>query len=900
MSPSPIRTPDQRLRIFVSSTLQELAEERAAVKDAIEHIRLTPVMFELGARAHPPRDLYRAYLAQSEVFVGIYWQRYGWVAPGETVSGLEDEYALASAMPKLIYIKQATTREARLDELIGRIQSDDKVSYRRFRDAAELKQLVQDDLALMLTERFTSSEAQGSRGGDESAPLAPPPYVAPVERGDLIGREELESTISDLLTKSDTGCLTLTGPGGTGKTRLGIHAANTLADRFPDGVFYVPLASVRDGREVLPTIASALGLPAQPTGGESQHLLAFLRKRHAFLVLDNFEQVLDAASDVGRLLAACPHLKMLVTSREPLRIQAERELPIPPLTHDPDAVTPTPAMQLFEQRAREIVPGFRIGDDNHAAVAEICRRLDALPLAIELAAARIRVLSPHAMLQRLDRSLALLTSSRRDLPERQQTMRGALDWSHELLTPDEQVFFRRLGTFEGSFPEEGAAAALGDSAIDPLAGLTSLVEKSLLVRLESSGQVRFQMLQTVREFARERLVEAGEERDACLRTAAWIRKLLVDAYGRLNHAAERPGQLEQLALEDANVRDAFSFLSGTSGDRERAWELFCDLAWVRHIQLRSNSLRVAYDALRARGEPADPVVAAAALGLSAWASFGTPSAVTLADFERSVVVLETHGERHFLPGILAAYAMALRSIDPPRAAPALDRAVALSMETSCHPIETWVRTMRSLHLMMSGQLELADRAADELIASSARHGEEEGIIFGMTTKGRLQLLRGDVAAARESFGNAAAYARLSTTAPYGRHDALQALASVALAQGDELAARALLEELVLFFGKRNGTSGGELAWGALACLLARSGERDRARQVLEVLPRGVEAVPPALKMQFDPAGALSSAVGEARALLGDPEPLAPELVDVEVALRAAIGRGASSSLPSTP
>ena len=150
-----IRTPDQRVRVFVSSTLQELADERAAAKDAIRHMRLTPVMFELGARAHPPRDLYRAYLAQSDVFVGIYWQRYGWIAPGENVSGLEDEYVLARDKPKLIYIKQAERREERLQGLIGRIQSEDRVSYRPFSSAEELEDLVQDDLALMLTEQFS-------------------------------------------------------------------------------------------------------------------------------------------------------------------------------------------------------------------------------------------------------------------------------------------------------------------------------------------------------------------------------------------------------------------------------------------------------------------------------------------------------------------------------------------------------------------------------------------------------------------------------------------------------------------------------------------------------------------------------------------------------------------------
>ena len=164
-----IRTPDQRLRVFVSSTLQELADERVAAKEAIQRIRLTPVMFEMGARPHPPRDLYRAYLAQSDVFIGIYWQRYGWIAPDETVSGLEDEYLLAQQMPKLIYIKRADTREDLLKDLIHRIQDEDKVSYRPFSDAAELKDLIENDLALMLTERFT---ATGTGPTDRFGPRA--------------------------------------------------------------------------------------------------------------------------------------------------------------------------------------------------------------------------------------------------------------------------------------------------------------------------------------------------------------------------------------------------------------------------------------------------------------------------------------------------------------------------------------------------------------------------------------------------------------------------------------------------------------------------------------------------------------------------------------------------------
>jgi hypothetical protein len=209
-----IRTPDQRLRIFLSSTLQELAGERIAAKEAIQHLRLTPVMFETSARPHPPRDLYRAYLAQSDVFIGIYWQRYGWIAPNETISGLEDEYVLAQQMPKLVYLKRGDRREDRLEDLIRRIKDEDRVSYRPFSDAAELKELIENDLALMLTERFAATSTSPTTDSTPEPGLdAPPRSLAPVERGELIGRATQVELVTELLRRSDTGLITLTGPG---------------------------------------------------------------------------------------------------------------------------------------------------------------------------------------------------------------------------------------------------------------------------------------------------------------------------------------------------------------------------------------------------------------------------------------------------------------------------------------------------------------------------------------------------------------------------------------------------------------------------------------------------------------------------------------------------------------
>jgi hypothetical protein len=232
-----IRTPDQRVRVFVSSTLRELAAERAAARTAITRLRLTPVMFELGARPHAPRELYRAYLAQSEVFVGIYWQEYGWVAPGEEISGLEDEYLLSGDKPKLIYMKAATERQPRLTQMLARVEAGDRASYKHFDNADELAELLADDMAVLLTERFT-----------QPGPAAPLDR-RPVPLTPILGREDEIAAVVALLRDPDVHLVTLIGPGGIGKTRLAIEVARRMSTAEPaglDGVSFIDLAAVRD------------------------------------------------------------------------------------------------------------------------------------------------------------------------------------------------------------------------------------------------------------------------------------------------------------------------------------------------------------------------------------------------------------------------------------------------------------------------------------------------------------------------------------------------------------------------------------------------------------------------------------------------------------------------------
>ncbi len=402
--------------------------------------------------------------------------------------------------------------------------------------------------------------------GESNPPLPPPAGNLPIPPTPLVGRASELAEIKDLLAHGAR-LVTLTGPGGTGKTRLALEAARSEATAFPHGALFVDLAPLADPALVLPTVALALGVRVtgdQPPGAE---LRAFLRPRRLLLVLDNFEQVVAAAPVVAELLSDSEGLTCLVTSRAPLRLRGEREYPVPPLMLPEPANLPSladlaavAAIDLFVQRAQAARPDFMLTERNAETVAEVCRRLDGLPLAIELAAARLRLLEPETLLARLDDRLAVLTGGARDLPVRQQTLRDEIAWSHALLSDDERAVFRRLVVFAGGSDLEAAEAVCrlpGEAGPDVIEAMAALVGQSLVRRLPgSAGEPRFGMLETIRAFGLERLAESGEEEMVRERHLAYFVGFAERAEPELT-GPDQGAWLDRLSGDVDNLRAAF-------------------------------------------------------------------------------------------------------------------------------------------------------------------------------------------------------------------------------------------------------------------------------------------------------------------------------------------------------
>ncbi|HZS94318.1 MAG TPA: tetratricopeptide repeat protein, partial [Chloroflexota bacterium] len=433
--------------------------------------------------------------------------------------------------------------------------------------------LPQDGISSLLPQIINSLDwAPPARTGEIAPQRRAPRVRLPAPATPFVGRAGEVAALGALLEREEVRLVTLTGPGGCGKTRVALEVASRYFDRYPDGLFFVPLGGVRDPGLVLPAIATALDVQEEPSHPLMETLRAAVSQRRLLLLLDNLEHLPAAFPLVGELLAASAALTVLATSRVALHLQGEHEYAMGPMRPpdtgrhvEPAELAANEAVTLFVQRAEAAKPNFQLTAGNAPTIAEICARLDGLPLALELAAARIKLFAPEALLKRLEKRLAILSGGAVDAGKRQETLRNTIDWSYRLLTESEQRLFRRLAVFAGGCTIESAEATVGEAGNDVFEGLSSLVDQSLLRQVQQEdGEPRFAMLETIREFAAERLLESAEESAIGRRHAAYFTALAEEAKPNLQ-GPESKAWLERLESEIGNLMVAADW-SRSAGD----------------------------------------------------------------------------------------------------------------------------------------------------------------------------------------------------------------------------------------------------------------------------------------------------------------------------------------------
>jgi predicted ATPase len=704
------------------------------------------------------------------------------------------------------------------------LAKDPKDRYASTRDLAR-------DLAAV-RDRLADSPARPSEPRRDNLPL---------QRTAFIGREHEEAALRQLLSREDARLVSLTGPGGIGKTRLALQVAEGLADQFPGGTCFVPLSSVTDHSLIASMIAQAFGV--RETGNQSpqESLKEYVSGfgQPTLLLLDNFEHLVSAAPLVAQLLTIGPKLKVVVTSQAPLHVYGEHEFPVPPLAlPDSKSMPPLeilsglPAVALFVERARAAKHEFALTRENAPAVAAICARLDGLPLAIELAAPRIKLLSPSAMLARLEGRLSLLTGGARDLPSRQQTLRGTVDWSYGLLNAAEQTLFRRLSVFAGGCTLEGVEAVCdtkGDLGLDILDGMASIVDKSLAQQVEQADtETRFRMLSTLREYALERLAESHDESATRRAHAAYY---LVLAEEGAQDVATQPEWLDRFEVEHDNFRLALDYLIRT-GDAD--WGFRLGAALFRFWETREH-LAEGRDAIgrllamegATRSKLRSRLLFAAAVLAGDQGDYGSAKQL----FEESLDTCVGLNDSHGIAVALNALAVNARERGDFSAASLLfERCAEIWKEIGDSTNIARALSNLASVIKMQGQHERASALYDECLTLFRKAGDEAGVAWTLNYQGDVAREKADFATAR-SFCEQSLAAFHHLRDGWGIASALSDLAGLSCDQGNNAESRRLYgESLTLFreLGHQRGIA------RVLECLAASAAAQSSAVQALHL------------------------------------------------------------------